>query len=567
VTPSAKNATIVVAILSALFLAETAWFAAHHSLTYDETAYLNLSIQSVQNRRLDPGFVALGTAPLPALLTYIVPMSFSEGDISPSQDRWERRLDAPQLIRLPRFFNSLLIGVPLVVSIFLWLRNRHGLMTATLGGGLAALSPTLVAHGALATTDASLALFGILGMAAIAWFASSPSPLRLVVCAIAIAAVMTAKYSGVFLLPVASSVFLLSSIRRHRDRARTAAFRAVFRELILHSALLALLVLPLWWAGHLFTRVTPQELSGPDGSYTSASFSPRNFLQFANTLAPVVGLRYQLEHVSGGGDAFLAGERSTSGWWYYFPLAFLFKSTPAELALAAFLLGVLVASLRRPLRSLAELDSSTQCLLLSAAAMTALLLTSRLNLGHRYMIILYPILIVVACDRLAVRLVRRRQWLVAAAGILLTVQVASSLAIAPHYLAYVNRFSGGPENGWRLLADSSLDWGQDLPSLRSYLESRGGERVALKYFGSALPAAYGVYADDFNNLRTRPESYTLFALSATFLDGLYMGGDDPFGEFRKLEPDLQMGYSIMLYDLRRPEALAAFRDALTIARH
>ena len=42
--------------------------------------------------------------------------------------------------------------------------------------------------------------------------------------------------------------------------------------------------------------------------------------------------------------SFLAGERSTSGWWYYFPIAFLIKTPIALLALLA--LG-LVGSLRR----------------------------------------------------------------------------------------------------------------------------------------------------------------------------------------------------------------------------
>jgi hypothetical protein len=367
----------------------------------------------------------------------------------------------------------------------------------------------------------------------------------------------------VFLLPVAPAVFLWSSIQRHRDQAGMSSSRRVLRELVLQSALLVVLTLPLWWAGHLFTRVTP---SLPDGTYAARSFSPQTVLQFANTLAPIAGLRFQMAHSRGGGDAFLMGARSPEGWWYYFPLAFLFKSTPSELALAAFILFVLVAALRRPLRALAELDPSMQCLLLSAAAISVLLMTSRLNLGHRYMIILYPILIVAACDRLAVRLESKRRWLTIGAGILLAVQAASSLAIAPHYLAYVNRLSGGPENGWRLLADSSLDWGQDLPALRSYLESRQDERVALKYFGSALPAAYDVYADDFDNLRARPEAYTLFALSATFLDGLYMDGADPFKDFRNIQPDAQAGYSIMLYDLRRLDARAAFRQALIIAR-
>jgi len=34
--------------------------------------------------------------------------------------------------------------------------------------------------------------------------------------------------------------------------------------------------------------------------------------------------------------------------------------------------------------------------------------------------------------------------------------------VAPHYLAYFNELAGGPANGFKELADSNLDWGQDL---------------------------------------------------------------------------------------------------------
>jgi hypothetical protein len=551
------------ALLSAIFLAEAFWFADRHSVTYDETIYLNLSLQSVRDRRLDPGFMTLGVAPLPALITYAGPILFTRTPIEPSQDRSEAPANAPQLIRAPRFLNSLLVGVPLVVTVFLWLHRRRGLAAATLGGGLAALSPTLVAHGALATTDASLALFSTLGMAAIAWFATAPSAARLLVCAVAVAAAMSAKYSGLFLLPAAAGVFLLSSVRRQQEQRGTVSARRALREFIVHSALLACLALPLWWGAHLFARATPQDFAAFEGAQRPDLLPPPNsFPDFAMTLAPMVGLQHQFRRNREGDEAFLMGERSPVGWWYYFPVVFLFKSTPVELALVSFLIVAAGVSYRHPWRTLTALDSSMQCLLVAGGVVTGLLLTSHLNLGHRYMIPVYPILIIVACDQLAVRLGSRHAWLTATAAGLLVIQAWSSLTIAPHYLAYLNRFSGGPENGWRLLADSSLDWGQDLPGLRAYLDAHYQERAVMKYFGTALPEAYGVRADDIEHLKARPEEYALLALSATHLNGLHLAGRDPFKEFRRLEPVAQVGYSIMMYDLRRPDALFAFREAL-----
>ena len=247
-----------------------------------------------------------------------------------------------------------------------------------------------------------------------------------------------------------------------------------------------------------------------------------------------------------------------------FPLAFLFKSTPAELALAAFLLVGAALAIKNPSRLWAQLDSSMQCLLLAAIILGAALVTSNLNLGQRYMIPLYPILIIAACDRIALHLQHRPGWLAMSVAALLVLQCGSSMSVGPHYLAYLNRLSGGPENGWRLLADSNVDWGQDLPALRDYLDEHPHLRVAMKYFGTALPQAYGVNADDIDHLQAAPESYSTLALSVTYLNGLHMAGLDPFREFRRLEPDSQIGYSIMLYDLQRPEALVAFREALRI---
>ncbi|MFG0334682.1 MAG: hypothetical protein ACF8TS_15100, partial [Maioricimonas sp. JB049] len=47
----------------------------------------------------------------------------------------------------------------------------------------------------------------------------------------------------------------------------------------------------------------------------------------------------------------------------------------------------------------------------------------------------------------------------------------SSLRVYPHQLAYFNELAGGPENGWRHLLGSNLDWGQDFLFLARWLDS------------------------------------------------------------------------------------------------
>ncbi len=66
------------------------------------------------------------------------------------------------------------------------------------------------------------------------------------------------------------------------------------------------------------------------------------------------------------------------------------------------------------------------------------------------------------------------------------------MSLFPHYEAYFNELVGGPANGQRILVDSNLDWGQDLPALKQLLDDRGLDQVYLSYFGTAPPEQYGI---------------------------------------------------------------------------
>lgn len=46
--------------------------------------------------------------------------------------------------------------------------------------------------------------------------------------------------------------------------------------------------------------------------------------------------------------------------------------------------------------------------------------------------------------------------------------ITSTLRVYPHQLAYFNEAVGGPENGYKHLLHSNLDWGQDLLLAREW---------------------------------------------------------------------------------------------------
>ena len=132
-----------------------------------------------------------------------------------------------------------------------------------------------------------------------------------------------------------------------------------------------------------------------------------------------------------------------------------------------------------------------------------------------------------------------------------------TLRVHPHYLAYFNELGGGPRNGYRLLVDSNLDWGQDLKGLKAWMDARRVSRIKLSYFGSADPAYYGIDAENLPGYSApHPVRVTrevrpgdLVAVSATNLQGVYLdAADRPLMErLRRLTPIDQVGYSILIY--------------------
>jgi hypothetical protein len=240
-------------------------------------------------------------------------------------------------------------------------------------------------------------------------------------------------------------------------------------------------------------------------------------------------------------SAFLMGEHSATGWWYFFLVTFAIK-TPIPLVV---LLAITLARWR------GRVDWNTSVFLWTPVIVYLVLTLSRnLNIGHRHLLPIYPFLFV-AAGRAAPLLAR--PLLAALAGWYL----ASAAFIYPHHLAYFNELVGGPRQGYRYLVDSSLDWGQDLKTLKAWMASHGVAHIKLSYFGTGDPAYYGIPCDLLPGYMA-PEPATvirevrpgdLLAISATNLQEVYVDEDVKplMRHLRTLTPLDTAGYSILIY--------------------
>jgi hypothetical protein len=184
-------------------------------------------------------------------------------------------------------------------------------------------------------------------------------------------------------------------------------------------------------------------------------------------------------------------------------------------------------------------------------------LRSNLNLGIRHVLPVYPFLFVMVGVAAAAALARWRRITIAGTIVLAAGLVVETAAAFPNYIAFFNAVARA--HSLKLLSDSNLDWGQDLPLLAKWRRENPTERLYLFYFGSVDPAFYGI--DDYVNLppgfwlgpeyrlvdESRP---SVIAISATYVQDNHMPPAlrGYYASLRQARPREILGGSIYLYD-------------------
>jgi hypothetical protein len=475
------------------------------------------------------------------------------------EDHFPRLMAARAMIALFSVATGLLI--------FLWSLAWFGEVGGLLSLGLFCFSPPFLAHGALATSDVCMTFF--LLAATGAWWRQlhDGSWGNVALSAVVFGLACVAKFSAVLLLPMFAvmAVAAIGSAQPLRigRRSCTSTGQKIGAVAVMAAAHALVALVTIWaFYGFRYSAFNPglppadqfirrweliEAAIGWQGKLTHALAG-----MHALPEAFLYGYGYVIDSARAR-SAFLNGQYSLTGWWNFFPWTFLLKTTPAVLAAtvaAAAGLGRRWWRERGTVR--AALYRATPLLALFAVYW-AFSLTSHLNIGHRHILPTYPVLFI-AAGWLATRFGARR-WI----GILVAIALVGAQAVAaariyPHYLAYFNPLGGGPAEGYRHLVDSSLDWGQDLPGLKDWLDGNAGdERVFLSYFGTGEPAYYGFRAERLvmvNGFKLKQPFVSLgagvYCISATSLQQVYspyrgdwtIQNEQLYQKLRAIEPAL-----------------------------
>jgi hypothetical protein len=533
-----------------------------NAATFDEGAHLPAGYThlALGDHRLNPEQPPLAKVLAAAPLVLARPVVRTDDRSWAEARQWEfgRRFlyrwnDGDRLLFLGRLPVVALASF-LVAAVFLVARRLFSPLAAAIAALLAALSPEVLAHGSIVTTDLAFALFFFLSAVAFDRVLREPSAVGWVLAGLATGAAFATKLSAPILLPVFAALTLAALPARRAGALR----RAGVALLVIAPVSLAVL-----WAAYGFRAALSPDPRVRAELRAPLEARPEGLVArvvVAASSVPIVpedyarGVLFVMTH-SEARATFLDGRLSDRGFPAYFLFTTLYK-TPVPLLLLALLALARVPRLPR---------GDAALVWLPPLVYVALTFTRGLQIGHRHLLPLLPFVFVAAGEAAAALVASRRAALRAAAVVLGLWYGLGTLRVHPHHLAYFNEIAGGPGNGYRHLVDSNLDWGQDLKRLAAWSERLGRPHLKLSYFGSADPAYYGLDAEALPGY-TAPHAPRvtreiapgdLLAVSATNLQGVYLDAEDrPLMErIRRLRPLARVGYSIFVYraDFAWPE--------------
>ncbi|VAW42871.1 hypothetical protein MNBD_CHLOROFLEXI01-998, partial [hydrothermal vent metagenome] len=522
---------VVVAVLLLVYALMVS-SALRKSATVDEQSHLFRGVAYLQEGATHfllghPLFVS-SLAALPVLTepNLTLPLdnpAWDSGNWSVAGDAFLWRInESPQRLlflgRLPIMWLTLL----LLALVYRWGRELGGHGVAAMALFLLAFDPNVLANGRFISGDIPLTLFFTLTIYGYWRWAMRGSGWKgLLLAGLGLGFASVSKFNAGLLLPILGLLGIYLAWRQRTWRP--------------------LLVLP---------------LVGAVGSFVIWSV-------YGFALRPLPGgafwddLFWVVQYFGRPHGSYLAGSYSATGWWYYFPFAFVIKSPLPTLLLliAAFIIS--------SLRKFGRVRQDILFLLLPAIVYFAISLTASLNIGYRHLLPILPFLwlfTAVSLKNLPTKWHVPAKWAAGATACWLLLQ---AVFIWPNYIPFFNLLAGGQEKEWRLLSDSNIDWGQDLPALAAW-QKESGRRINLSYFGTSHPSDYSIEFEPMPMWSPAPEQARpgrqlydptnpapgIYALSVNSIHGVVLGEQrDAFAWFREQEPLLRLGKSILLFEV------------------
>ncbi|HEY4009330.1 MAG TPA: glycosyltransferase family 39 protein, partial [Acidobacteriaceae bacterium] len=460
---------------------------------------------------------------------------------------------------IPARIMATLLTVFLATLLFFCAREMFGDKPALFALLLFCLDPNFLAHGAFVTTDIGAALTMLAAVYAFYRYVKRPTFARMIIVGVAVGLTMTAKFTGVFIVPI---LIVIAAIDYWRSKKKTDNVNSPSpRQLITGISVALVIGIGCVWTLYHFryaARPGSLQLNPASGQYLQRLHSPlsRWVLTTVSKLhllpeAYIYGLADT--KISTLPSYFFGRDYPAAPHWY-FPAAFLIKSTLPFLILLGLAIAVILRGGWQKRREIIFLTVPPLFLFL-------LCTSADLGIGYRHLLPMFPMLYILAAG-CAAYVVSRYPKSIYAFALLLAWQCVTTATARPGLLAYANEAWGGPSKTHLYLSDSNVDWGQQLRAVRKYLETHPSQPCYFAYFAQG-PVDFRDYGI---NCRVLPTGSALWAgldtmpfdqnpnVSGTVLisDGVLEGADipgneNPYSQFRSIRPSAVIDRGVYVY--------------------
>ncbi len=442
----------------------------------------------------------------------------------------------------------------LAIVVFFGARELFGTGAAFIALALLAFDPNLLAHGARVTTDVALSCFMFASIYAFYRFVKAPSAWRLSMVGIATGLALAAKHTGMLVLPM---LLLLAIYELVRNRISLKPALRLAASLVVVTVI-AVVVLWAFYGFRYAARPNGLQLNPPLAAYVQ-DLKPHEIWAINTTARWHVlpeSYLYGLADVRLTANfytSYVLGKIYAHGVWFYFPIAFLIKSTIGFMVLLLLAIAAIATRRLRCGREIWFLVVPVVFYLLVAFAVG-------MNIGVRHILPVYVFLAVLVGGAVWTFVRHDRKWAYVV-GVLLVLHAVSSLRTFPTYLAYANELWGGPAHTYKYLTDSNVDWAQQLKATKQYLDARGvrdcwfvyfGEGVAdFKYYGipcKPLPTVVTLWLNEPLEVPVSIDGPVL--ISAGTLSGFEFGPAalNPYKQFQHLAPSHVIQHGVFVFD-------------------
>lgn len=471
-----------------------------------------------------------------------------------------------------------LLSIALSLVVFFAAREWFGATAALVALTLTVFDPNILAHSGLVATDLGATTFFLAALYAFYRYVKRPGLVRLAVAGIVLGLLLATKHSGVMLGPMLLVLVGWEvAVAPRGTRARLAL------RLGGAFAAMVLLAVGVLWAFYGFRyaarpaglQLIPtlaQYSQGLDGFDRGVIWWMAHLHLLPEAyLMGMVDIRVFAKNFT----TFALGRWYPHGVWWYFPAVISIKTTLGMIAL------VLLAGYAIATRKLGRGPDHSRALVYVLFVWIAYLATAGingLNIGVRHILPLYALAAVIAGAGVAALAPLSRKWTWICAA-LVAAHVASALSVFPNPLAYANEAWGGARNIHKVLADSNVDWGQQLYQVKDWEDRHPDQECWFAYFAYPVvdPATYGIHCHVlpdgmagavgiYGKDLVPPVVHGTVLLSVSEVDGTIWpsAAMNPYHAFQAIKPDKEIDYGVLVYhgDVHLEEAAAVNRALL-----